>query len=90
MQKQLNDFIGVLDNQTINYNKDITMSDLEGSQKVIVKCYCTIQASKSISYYMDVIENDVFTKYKETIQPEIDKFKQDAERIATEHNVPII
>lgn len=90
MQRQLNDFIGVSDNQMINYNKDITMTDLEGNQKVIVKCYCTIQASQSISYYMDVVEKDIFTKYKETIQPEIDKFKQDAERIATEHNVPVI
>lgn len=90
MERELNDFIGVSDNQVINYNKDITMTDLEGNQKVIVKCYCTIQANQSISYYMDVIEKNVFVKYKETIQPEINKFKQDAERIATEHNVPVI
>lgn len=90
MQRQLNDFIGVSDNQTVNYNKDITMTDLEGNQKVIVKCYCTIQANKSISYYMDVIEKEIFIKYRETIQTEVNKFKQDSERIATEHDVPVI
>lgn len=88
--RQINDFIGVSDKQTINYNKDITLTDLEGNQKIIVKCYCTIQANQSISYYMDVIEKDIFNKYKDVIQPEINRYKQDAERIATEHNVPII
>lgn len=90
MSKMLNEFIGVSDNQTINYNKDITMTDLEGNQKIVVKCYCTIQAGQSISYYMDVLEKDIFVRYKETIQSEIDKFKQDAERIAIEHDVPVI
>lgn len=90
MDRQLNDFIGVTDNQHINYNKDITMTDLEGNMKIIVKCYCTIVAGKSISYSMDVIESSVFEKYKELIQGEVSKFKAEAESIATAHNVPVI
>lgn len=90
MNRQLNEFMGVSDTQTINYNKDITMSDIEGNQKVILKCYCTIIAFKSISYYVDVIEPTIFEKYTEVIQKEMDKFRADSIRIAKEHNVPVI
>lgn len=90
MDTQLNDFIGVSNQQNINYNKDVTMTDLEGNMKIIVKCYCTIVAGKSISYSMDVFEKAVFEKYKELIQSEIDKFKEETKTIAKAHNVPVI
>lgn len=90
MEKQLNEFIGVYDNQTMTYNKDITMTDIEGNQKVIVKCMCTIQAYQSISFYMDVLERDVFMKYKDIIQAEVDRYKAEATQIAINHNVPVL
>ena len=88
--RDIGNFLQVDENQTINYNKDIVMSDLAKNSKVIVKCYCTIVAGQSISHYMKVEDFEIFTSQKELIQAEIDKFKEEAIRIATEHNVPII
>ena len=90
MNRQINEFIGVAEKQNINFNKDIVMTDIEGNSKIIIKCYCTIIANKSISYYMDVVETMVFEKYKNTLQEEINSFKLEAERIARDNNVPII
>lgn len=90
MNRQINEFIGVSERQNINFNKDIVMTDIEGNSKIIIKCYCTIIANKSISYYMDVVETMVFEKYKNTLQEEINSFKLEAERIARDNNVPII
>ena len=90
MNRQINEFIGVAERQNINFNKDIVMTDIEGNSKIIIKCYCTIIANKSISYYMDVVETMVFEKYKNTLQEEINSFKLEAERIARDNNVPII
>ena len=90
MNRQINEFIGVAERQNINFNKDIIMNDIEGNSKIMVKCYCTIVAGQSISYYMDVVETEAFARYKDTLQEEISKFKADAERIARENNVPII
>ena len=90
MNRQINEFIGVAERQNINFNKDIIMNDIEGNSKIMVKCYCTIVAGQSISYYMDVVEREEFARYKDTLQEEISKFKADAERIAKENNVPVI
>ena len=90
MNRQINEFIGVAERQNINFNKDIIMNDIEGNSKIMVKCYCTIVAGQSISYYMDVVEKEAFARYKDTLQEEIYKFKADAERIARENNVPVI
>lgn len=88
--ENLNDFLSVSNNQTINFNKDIMLSDLSGNQETVVKCYCTITAGKSISYYMDVLNETIFTSQKEIIQAQIEKFKQEAIQLATNNNVPII
>lgn len=90
METKINDFMSAQDSQKIYYNKDIVMKDLKGNATVVVKCYCTIVAGQSISYYMDVIEKQIFAEHKAVIQPEIKKFKAEAERIAEENNVPII
>ena len=90
MNRQINEFIGVAERQNINFNKDIIMNDIEGNSKIMVKCYCTIVAGQSISYYMDVVEKEAFARSKDTLQEEIAKFKADAERIARENNVPVI
>lgn len=88
--EQLNDFLSVSDNQTINYNKDIMITDLEGNSQIVVKCYCTIVANKSISYYMDVLNIKIFESQKTIIQEQIDIFKQEAEQLAKNNNVPLI
>ena len=49
------------------------MTDIEGNSKIMVKCYCTIVANKSISYYMDVVEKEAFDRYKDMLQEEISK-----------------
>ena len=90
MNRQINEFIGVAERQNINFNKDIIMNDIEGNSKIMVKCYCTIVAGQSISYYMDVVEKEAFARYKDTLQEEISNFKADAERIAKENYVPVI
>ena len=90
MDRKINEFIGISESQNINFNKDIVMTDIEGNSKIMVKCYCTIVANKSISYYMDVVEKEAFARYKDMLQEEISKFKTEAERIARENNVPII
>ena len=90
MNRQINEFIGISESQNINFNKDIVMTDIEGNSKIMVKCYCTIVAGQSISYYMDVVEKEAFVRYKDALQEEISKFKADAERIAKENNVPVI
>ena len=90
MNRQINEFIGVAERQNINFNKDIIMNDIEGNSKIMVKCYCTIVAGQSISYYMDVVEKEAFARYKDTLQADISKFKADAERIAKENIVPVI
>ena len=90
MNRQINEFIGVAERQNINFNKDIIMNDIEGNSKIMVKCYCTIVAGQSISYYMDVVEKEALARYKDTLQEEISKFKAEAERIARENNVPVI
>lgn len=88
--ENLNDFLSVSSNQTTNFNKDIVLSDLEGNQKIVVKCYCTIVAGKSISYYMDVLDEKVFESQKELIQTQIDNFKEEATQLAINNDVPII
>lgn len=90
MEQNIGNFLSIQENQTINYNKDIVVTDLEQNQKIVVKCYCTIVAHKSISYYMDVIDPSIFNSQKELIQGEIDKFKAEATRIAQENHVPIL
>ena len=49
MDRKINEFIGISESQNINFNKDIIMTDIEGNSKIMVKCYCTIVANKSIS-----------------------------------------
>ena len=90
MDRKINEFIGISESQNINFNKDIVMTDIEGNSKIMIKCYCTIVAGQSISYYMDVVEKEAFVIYKYALQEEISKFKADAERIARENNVPVI
>ena len=86
----LSEFLSVSDNQTTNFNKDIILSDLNQNQEVVVKCYCTIVAGKSISYYMDVLNEKIFASQKELIQEQIELFKAEAVTIAQNNNVPII
>lgn len=88
--REIGNFLQVDENQTISYNKDIVMTDLSKNSKVIVKCYCTIVAGQSISHYMKVEDFEIFASQKELIQAEIEKFKEEATKIATDHNVPII
>lgn len=88
--QSLNEFLSVSNNQTTNFNKDIILTDLSGNQEIIVKCYCTIVAGKSISYCMDVLNETVFESQKELIQSQIELFKADAIQLATNNNVPII
>ena len=88
--ENLNDFLSVSNNQTTNFNKDIILSDLSGNQEIIVKCYCTIVAGKSISYYMDVLNEIIFATQKELIQEQIELFKTEATQLAINNNVPII
>lgn len=88
--RDIGNFLQVDENQTINYNKDIVMTDLNSNSKTICKCYCTIVANQSISYYMSVEDPTIFESQKEQIQVEINKFKEEAIRIATEHNVPVL
>ena len=86
----INNFIGISENQTINYNRDIVARDLNGNDTIVVKCYCTIVKGKSISYYMDVLDKSLYENIKDMIQEEITKFKTQAEQIAKQNNVPII
>lgn len=88
--EKLNEFLSVSNNQTTNFNKDIILSDLQGNQEIVVKCYCTIVAGKSISYYMDVLNESIFESQKELIQTQIETFKTEATQLATNNNVPII
>lgn len=90
MADMINNFVGISENQTINYNKDIIARDLNGNDTVVVKCYCTIIAGKSISYYMDVVDKTLYENIKDMIQEEITKFKTQAEDLAKQNNVPII
>ncbi|WP_297131626.1 hypothetical protein [Terrisporobacter sp.] len=87
---RINEFLTSQNNQTINFNKDIVVNDLEGNSRVIVKCYCTIINGRSISYYMTVEDEEIFENNKEAIQVEITKFKEEAVDLATKNNVPII
>lgn len=88
--EKMNEFLSVSNNQTTNFNKDIILSDLQGNQEVVVKCYCTIVSGKSISYYMDVLNEGVFESQKELIQSQIELFKSEAIQLATNNNVPVI
>ncbi|MGL5765159.1 MAG: hypothetical protein ACRCX8_05890 [Sarcina sp.] len=88
--EKMNEFLSVDSNQTTNFNKDIVLSDLNGNQEIVVKCYCTIVAGKSISYYMDVLNTQVFESQKIIIQEQIEIFKKEAEQLAINNNVPII
>lgn len=88
--QNLNEFLSVSNNQTTNFNKDIILTDLNGNQEVIVKCYCTIVSGRSISYCMDVLNESIFESQKELIQTQIELFKAEAVQLATNNNVPII
>lgn len=90
MNERINDFLSVSNNQTTNFNKDIILSDLSGNHEIVVKCYCTIVSGKSISYYMDVINESVFESQKTLIQEQIEIFKSEAIQLAKNNNVPII
>ena len=93
MIRELGNMMQVSENQTINFNKDIvmTMPTESGEQSIIVcKLYCTIIANKSIQYYMNVENKSIFEKMKEVIQVEIDSYKEQAQKLAQENNVPII
>lgn len=90
MNTPINEFMYVQDNSTISFNKDIIMTDMNGNQKTIVRCYCTIIAGKTISYNLTVDEYDIFMQYKTEIQNEVNKFKNEATTIAAENDVPII
>lgn len=88
--RKINEFLTSQNNQTINFNKDIVVTDLNGNSRIIVKCYCTIINGKSISYHMTVEDEEIFEGNKEAIQVEIAKFKEEAVDLATRNNVPII
>ena len=92
--RNIGNMMQVSENQTINFNKDIVMTvpQIDGTEQSIIVCrlYCTIVASKSIQYYMDVENADMFERMKDTIQVEIDSYKNQAIKIAQENNVPII
>lgn len=88
--EKMNEFLNVSSNQTTSFNKDIVLNDLNGNNEIVVKCYCTIVAGKSISYYMDVINERIFESQKELIQTQIELFKAEAIQLATNNNVPII
>lgn len=88
--RKINDFLKVDEKQTVNYNKDLVVTDFEGNSKVVCTCYCTIVSHQSISYHISVLEPKIFESQKELLQPEIDKFKIEAENVARNNNVPII
>ena len=75
--RNIGNMMQVSENQTINFNKDIVMTvpQIDGTEQSIIVCrlYCTIVASKSIQYYMDVENADMFERMKDTIQVEIDR-----------------
>ena len=93
MIREIGNMMQVSENQTINFNKDIVMTlpAESGEQSIIVcKLYCTIIANKSIQYYMNVENTDIFERMKDVIQVEINNYKEQAKRLAEENNVPII
>lgn len=86
----MNNGISIVENNNTTLNRDIIISDLEGNTKVIVKCYCTITKSKSMSYYIDIIEKEIYLNNKEQFQLEVDKWIADAKTVATTLEVPYI
>lgn len=92
--RDIGNMMQVSENQTINFNKDIVMTipQMDGSEQstTICRLYCTIVENQSIQYYMTVENLDIFNRMKDTIQVEINKFKEEAKTIASSNNVPII
>lgn len=86
----MNDFIGVIENNTTTFNRDITITDLEKNSKVIVKCYCTIVKGKSMSYYLDIVEKELYMQNQAAIQAEVDKWVAEAKTTARKLEVPFI
>lgn len=88
--REIGNYLMVDENQTTNFNKDIMAKDLQGNTTIVVKCYCTIVARKTISYYMTIENHEIFEQCQELIQQEVEKFKNEAMKIAKEQLVPII
>jgi hypothetical protein len=88
--ENINQFMESVTSNNITFNRDIVAKDLNGNTEIIVKCYCTIVAEETISHYMQVIKQEIFNTNKEAIQPEINKFVEEAKILAQTYNVPII
>lgn len=86
----MSEFIGTIENNTTTFNRDITVTDLEGNTKVVIKCYCTIMKGKSMSYYIDIMEKEIYNKNKTEFQVEINKWVEEAKTTATNLDVPFI
>lgn len=83
-------FITIQNKSNISLNKDIVFTDVDGNDKVVVSCYGTIIAGRSINYYMDVIYPDVYNTFKEEITAEVNQWGYQLIALATEHAVPIV
>lgn len=87
---EINQFMDSVTSNNIAFNRDIVAKDLNGNNEIIVKCYCTIVAEETISYHMQVVKKAIYEANKEVIQPEIEKFVNEAKTLAQTYNVPII
>jgi hypothetical protein len=88
--ENINQFMDSVTSNNISFNRDIVAKDLNGNTEVVVKCYCTIVSGETISHYMQVMKPEIFNNNKEAIQPEIEKFVNEAKTLAQAYNVPII
>ncbi|MGL5764114.1 MAG: hypothetical protein ACRCX8_00600 [Sarcina sp.] len=87
---KINEFTYDVSTTDINHNKNIVVTDLQGNDTIVCQCLCTINAGTSISKYIQVLDESLFLKVKEGIQPSVDIWKCECDELAIKYNVPLI
>ena len=90
MKERINDFLEVSSGDTITSNRDIEMIDIEGNRKVVCKCYGTIVSGRSLSFFIEVVEEEVYFRYKDKIQQQINIYVSGVKDTAIANNVPFV
>jgi len=76
-------------NQLIQLSNEITGTDLNGTEFVIMKMYCNITANKSANFIYDIISQQAYETNKDAIRLKVIEFKTQCEEEALKYGVVV-
>ncbi len=78
-----------IDNSAIQLQKDVSSSDHDGNEIIVLRMLCTINKGKSINFIYDIVNTVVYEANIKEIKEEVEEFKSYCEELAKQNKLEL-